>query len=133
MLPISLRLEYVLAVGANERQRFSDLCAISKDASADFAQERTPAPGVVVDVLMWGIAPKTHRGLRDGILAAPLDWADWLAILPTIIFLQKLPVLLLKLTNNWEPVGFELLICRRVKVIKRKLPEWDVSRNEANE
>jgi hypothetical protein len=39
VLAILLRLQDMIAVGANERQRFGDLFAARKNATADFAQE----------------------------------------------------------------------------------------------
>jgi hypothetical protein len=133
MLPVFLWLQHMVAIWASKRQYPSDLQAARKNTAAYFAKIGTPAAGVVVYVLMGSIAAKAYRGFWDIIIAAPLDWADWLTVLPAIILLQKLPVLFLKLPNDWESVGFELLICGRVQVIKSKLSEWNIFRDKGNQ
>jgi len=132
MLAILFRLQDIVAVRASERKRPSNLRAAREHASADFAQEGTPPAGVVVYVLVWGVAAKANSGLWNRILATPGDGLDFAAVLPEIIFLQKPPVLLLKLPDNGEHVGLKLLVSGRVQVIKGKLAERDVSRDEAD-
>ena len=70
--------------------------------------------GVVVYILMRSIATGAYRRLRNSALYASGDRSDLLAILPSIVFLQKAPVLLLKLLDNRKHIGLELLVRRRV-------------------
>jgi len=120
----------VIAVRAGKNKRFCNLFTACENTAADLAQVRTSAAGIVVNILMRGVAARTGDGFGNGVIAAAGDSFKGFVILPKVVFKQKLIILFLKLLDYRQLVSLELLISGRVQVVKGKLSERDIFRNE---
>ena len=76
---------------------------------------------------MRGTAQGAEDVLRDGRSVSPLDRFQRFAVAPEIVFKEELPVLFDKGSDTWEFIYFELLVFRRVRIVKCSLLERDIS------
>ena len=63
----------------------------------------------------------------DGFAVSSLNWFKRFAIAPEVVFKEKVRVLFDKGSDTWEFIYFELLVFRRVRIVKCSLLERDIS------
>jgi len=120
----------VVAIRAGKNKGLCDLLAADKDTTADLAFIRASAAGVIVYVLMRGIATRADNGFRDGFPVPAGYWFYRLVISPKVVFKQKLPVLFVEFLDNRQLVGLKLLVIWRIGIIKGKLTQRDIFRDK---
>ena len=76
---------------------------------------------------MGGTTEGADGIFRNGFTIAPLNRRHSFTIAPGVVLQKELPVLFDKRFDDRELIHFELLVFRRVRVIKSPLLERDVS------
>ena len=88
---------------------------------------------IIVEIVVRCPTKRTEGIFRDGFTIATLNGSDGFAVLPEIVFKEKLPVLFDERLEEREAVGSKLLVFRGVGTIKGPLPERDISADEIQE
>lgn len=92
-LPVLIRDEGVAAVRAYKAERRCDNLAGDKGLPTDFALELPIAAIIIVEIVVRCPTKRTEGIFRDGFTIAALNGSDGFAVLPEIVFKEKLPVL----------------------------------------
>ena len=132
-LPVLLRDEGVAAVRTYKAERRGDNLAGDKGLPADFALELPIAAIIIVEIVVRCPTKRTEGIFRDGFTIAALNGSDGFAVLPEIVFKEKLPVLFDERLEEREAVGSKLLVFRGVGIIEGPLLERDISADEVQE
>ena len=99
----------------------------------DFAPILSITAIVIVEKVMRCTAQRTDNIFRDRAAVSALNRLNGFAILPEVVFQEKLPVLFDKGSDVREFVNFEFLILWGVGIVKDPLLEWDVSADKTNQ
>ena len=99
----------------------------------DFAPILSITAIVIVEKVMGCTAQRTDNIFRDRAAVSALNRLNGFAILPEVVFQEKLPVLFDKGSDVREFVNFEFLILWGVGIVKAPLLEWDVSADKTNQ
>ena len=132
-LAVLLRDEGMAAVRAYKAQRRGDNFAGDKGLSTDFTLVLSVAAIVIVKIVVRCPTKRAAGIFRNGFSIAALNGSDGFAVLPEIVFKEKLPVLFDERPDERERVGSKLLVLRGVGIIKGPLLEGDISANEIQE
>lgn len=118
------------AMRAGKLDRRGHQLTSNKSLSTDFTLVLSVTAIVVVKVMMGGTTEWADGTVRNGFTIASLNRLHSFTIAPGVVLQEELPVLLDKRFDDGELVHFELLVFRRVRVIKSPLLERDVSADE---
>ena len=132
-LPVLIRDEGVAAVRAYKAERRGDNLAGDKGLPTDFALELPIAAIIIVEIVVRCPTKRTEGIFRDGFTIATLNGSDGFAVLPEIVFKEKLPVLFDKGFNDRKFIYFEFLIFGRMGIIKGPLLEWNIFADKVQE
>ena len=88
---------------------------------------------VIVEIVVRCPTKRTEGIFRDGFTIAALNGSDGFAVLPEIVFKEKLPVLFDERLEEREGVGSKLLVFRGVGTIKGPLLEWNIFADKVQE
>lgn len=132
-LPVLLRDEGVAAVRTYKAERRGDNLAGDKGLPTDFALELPIAAIIIVEIVVRCPTKRTEGIFRDGFTIAALNGSDGFAVLPEIVFKEKLPVLFDERLEEREGVGSKLLVFRGVGTIKGPLLEWNIFADKVQE
>ena len=131
--PVLFRDKGVSTVRAHETDWGGNNLPSDKRLSTDLALVLSVAAIIIVEIVVRCPTKRTEGIFRDGFTIATLNGSDGFAVLPEIVFKDKLPVLFDERLEEREGVGSKLLVFRGVGTIKGPLLEWNIFADKVQE
>ena len=132
-LPVLLWDKGVSTIRAPKADRRGNHLPGDEGLSTDFALVLPVAAIIIVEIVVWSATEGTDDILGNGFPVAPLNGSDGFAILPEIVFQEKLPVLFEEGLDDRESVSGEFVVFRGMGIIKGPLLERDISADKVQE